>query len=109
VSSDKADFFPDNVEFVGLIGAWGCYLGVDTVETLFYLIRKTSKKTNRCPGWSGRRSARRNVKGRSDRSHRATPSRSHRRGYAKTAIAGRASGARYSFTQVPCCLAVHVT
>jgi hypothetical protein len=33
------EFFPENVEFLGLIGGWDCYVGVDTVETLFYLIR----------------------------------------------------------------------
>ena len=33
------EFFPENVEFLGLIGGWDCYIGVDTVHTLFYLIR----------------------------------------------------------------------
>ena len=33
------EFFPENVEFLGFIGGWDCYVGVDTVQTLFYLIR----------------------------------------------------------------------
>jgi hypothetical protein len=33
------EFFPENVEFLGFIGGWDCYVGVDTFETLFYLIR----------------------------------------------------------------------
>src|SRR5690348_15427924 len=32
-------FFPENVEFLGFIGGWDCYVGVDTFRTLFYLIR----------------------------------------------------------------------
>lgn len=32
-------FFPENVEFLGYAGGWDCYLGVDTVQVLFYLIR----------------------------------------------------------------------
>jgi hypothetical protein len=38
VSTDP-EFFPENVEFLGFIGGWDCYTGVDTVHTLFYLIR----------------------------------------------------------------------
>ena len=34
-----ADFFPENVEFLGFIGGWDCYTGVDPVQGLFYLIR----------------------------------------------------------------------
>jgi hypothetical protein len=33
------EFFRENVEFLGFIGSWGCYVGIDTVQTLFYLIR----------------------------------------------------------------------
>jgi hypothetical protein len=33
------EFFPENVEFLGFIGGWDCYVSVDTFETLFYLIR----------------------------------------------------------------------
>jgi hypothetical protein len=33
------EFFPENVEFLGFICGWDCYVGVDTVHTLFYLIR----------------------------------------------------------------------
>jgi hypothetical protein len=32
-------FFPENVEFLGFVGGWECYVGIDTVRTLFYLIR----------------------------------------------------------------------
>ncbi len=32
-------FFPDNVQFLGFIGGCDCYVGVDTVRKLFYLIR----------------------------------------------------------------------
>lgn len=32
-------FFPENVEFLGFIGGWDCYNGIDTVHMLFYLIR----------------------------------------------------------------------
>ncbi len=33
------EFFPENVEFLGFIGGWDCYIGVVTVHTLFYLLR----------------------------------------------------------------------
>ena len=33
------EFFPENVEFLGFIGGWDCYIGIDTVQNLFYLIR----------------------------------------------------------------------
>lgn len=33
------EFFPENVEFLGFIGGWDCNVVVDTVQTLFYLIR----------------------------------------------------------------------
>jgi hypothetical protein len=33
------EFFPENVEFLGFIGGWDCYIGIDTVHNLFYLIR----------------------------------------------------------------------
>jgi hypothetical protein len=33
------EFFPENVEFLGFIGGWDCYTGVDMFDTLFYLIR----------------------------------------------------------------------
>ncbi len=33
------EFFPENVEFLGFIGGWDCYTGVDTIQILFYLIR----------------------------------------------------------------------
>lgn len=33
------EFFPENVEFLGFIGGWDCYIGIDRVHTLFYLIR----------------------------------------------------------------------
>ena len=33
------NFFRKNVEFLGFIGGWDCYVGIDTVHTLFYLIR----------------------------------------------------------------------
>jgi hypothetical protein len=32
-------FFPENVEFLGFVGGWDCYTGIDTVHMLFYLIR----------------------------------------------------------------------
>jgi hypothetical protein len=33
------EFFPQNVEFLGFIGGWDSDVGIDTVQTLFYLIR----------------------------------------------------------------------
>jgi hypothetical protein len=33
------EFFPQNVGFLGFIGGWDCYIGIDTVHTLFHLIR----------------------------------------------------------------------
>ena len=33
------EFFPENAEFLGFIGGWDCYTGVDEVQSLFYLIR----------------------------------------------------------------------
>jgi hypothetical protein len=33
------EFFPENVDFLGFVGGWDCYIGVDTVQILFYLIR----------------------------------------------------------------------
>lgn len=33
------EFFPENVEFLGYVGGWDCYVGVDTFQSLFYLIR----------------------------------------------------------------------
>jgi hypothetical protein len=33
------EFFPENVEFLGFVGGWDGYTGVDTVQILFYLIR----------------------------------------------------------------------
>lgn len=33
------EFIPENVEFRGFIGGWDCNVGIDTVESLFYLIR----------------------------------------------------------------------
>lgn len=38
VSTDP-EFFPENVELLTFIGGWDCFVGVDTVHTLFYLIR----------------------------------------------------------------------
>jgi hypothetical protein len=37
------DFFPKNVELLTFIGGWDCYVGIDTVQTLFYLIRTKEK------------------------------------------------------------------
>jgi hypothetical protein len=34
-----AEFFPEDVEFLGFIGSWDSYTGVDKVQMLFYLIR----------------------------------------------------------------------
>jgi len=34
-----AEFFPENVEFLGFIGGWDCDVGIDTLQSLFYLIR----------------------------------------------------------------------
>jgi hypothetical protein len=33
------EFFPKDIDFLGFIGGWDCYTGVDTVQSLFYLIR----------------------------------------------------------------------
>jgi len=33
------EFFPENVELLGFIGGWDCYIGIDTIQALFYLIR----------------------------------------------------------------------
>jgi hypothetical protein len=33
------EFFPENVEFLGFVGGWDCYTGIDTVHMLFYLLR----------------------------------------------------------------------
>lgn len=38
-AASDPEFFPDNVEFLGFIGGWDCDVGIDTIPTLFYLIR----------------------------------------------------------------------
>jgi len=38
-TKEHQEFFPENVEFLGFVGGWDCFIGVDTVHTLFYLIR----------------------------------------------------------------------
>jgi len=41
--TDDPEFFPENVEYLGFIGGWDCDIYVDTVQTLFYLIRTKDK------------------------------------------------------------------
>ena len=38
-TTEHQEFFPENFEFLGFVGSWDCFIGVDTVEMLFYLIR----------------------------------------------------------------------
>jgi hypothetical protein len=38
-SKEHQEFFPENVEFLGFVGGWDCWIGVDAIQMLFYLIR----------------------------------------------------------------------
>ena len=38
-TKEHQEFFPENFEFLGFVGGWDCFIGVVTVEMLFYLIR----------------------------------------------------------------------